>query len=107
MFKTTLLAGCALACVALSACVSPGAITGTGMPQAGVDPAVLKEVNRHLELCDRTYTFAWPPSGSMHCAAQTAPPPSAAEIQAMIETAVSKAAAGIAAANAAAASAKP
>lgn len=89
-----LFAGLASACLlaTTSACVSPGAITGTGMPQPGVDPAVLKEVNRHLELCDRTYTFAWPPSGSMHCPAQVAAPSAltAADVAALIDKAVAK-----------------
>jgi hypothetical protein len=99
MLKTTLLAGCALACVALSGCMSPASITGAASPQVGIDPAVLREANRHLELCHRTYTFAWPPTGMIDCPAQAAPAqalPTAAEIQAMIDSAVAKAVAAVA-----------
>lgn len=93
--KLTLLAGCALACVALSGCVSPGAVTGAG-PVQGVNVQVLAEVNRHLELCHRTYS--WPFAVMIDCPAQTpvaAKALTAADVAALIDSAVAKLAAAI------------
>lgn len=113
MLKTTLLAGCALACVALSGCSTLGGIAPGGNPQQFLDN--LDKFNAAAaQHCTGDGNVDWnpplPPTGSLHlrCAIGEAKTlPTAAEIQAMIDGAVSKAAAGIAAANAAAATAKP
>lgn len=104
MNKTLAIAGCAvLSALALSACVSPSAVTGAPSSTAGLSAAdqvaVLKEVNRHLETCDRTY--AWPFAVTIHCApVGTAPATTAtqtltaADIAALVDAAVARALAG-------------
>lgn len=88
--KITLLAGCALASVLLSGCLSPSAITG-GVATSSVDLPTLKEVNRHIELCDRTY--GWPFSAVIVCKGQAPVTQTltAADIAAMVDAAVAKA----------------
>jgi hypothetical protein len=82
---------------ALSGCVSPGIITGAAAPgkgakaQSEAELAALKEVNRHIELCDRTY--GWPFTAVITCKASGAP--SAETISEMIDKAVAKAIAAI------------
>jgi hypothetical protein len=85
--------------VFLAACASPSSITGAVPSTSGLTPAealpVLQEVNRHIETCDRTY--AWPFAVTIVCKAQGQPattatqPLTAADIQAMITSAVAKA----------------
>lgn len=90
---TTVAAAAALA-LSLSACASVGAVTGPSATKGAIkarsdaELQLLKEANRHLELCDRTY--GWPFTAVITCHA-TAPAPTAAEIAAMIEAAVTKA----------------
>jgi len=102
MFKTLLTGGCALALAfSLSACVSPSAVTGVTAATPGISVEALKEVNRHIETCDRTY--AWPLAVTIICHAQTpgaAPTTTtsgltAAEISTMIDAAVAKAIAAL------------
>jgi len=100
--KTLLTGGCALAlALTLSACVSPSAVTGATAAAPGISVEALKEVNRHIETCDRTY--AWPFAVTIICRAQTpgaAPTTTtagltAAEVSAMIDAAVAKAVAAL------------
>lgn len=94
--KKLLIGACALAlALNLSACASPGAVTGATSVGTGIDVATLKEVNRHIETCDRTY--AWPFSIMIVCKAQppaavapAAAPITAAEVAAMIADALAK-----------------
>jgi hypothetical protein len=80
------------AAAGLSACVSPSLVTGATTPgknaskeQSAAQLAVLKEVNRHIELCDRTY--GWPFTAVITCSHQ----PPAEAIAEMIDRAVAKA----------------
>lgn len=102
----------AAASLCLAGCVGPGAITGAA-PSTSVAPAAgftaadalaaQKEANRHLELCHRTYTFAWPPTGQIDCPGVQ---PAAAQpaaltpdlVEQLVESAVTKALAAAAAA---------
>lgn len=99
MLKHPLIAGLALASVALSGCLSTAGIAGGTAASPGIDVAALKEVNRHIELCHRTY--AWPFAFVIECPAQVpAPPPAAqaltaADVAAMIDQAVAKAVAAL------------
>lgn len=92
-------AAAALLAAAVSACVSPSAVTGAVPSTAGLTPAealpILQEVNRHIETCDRTY--AWPVSVMITCKAQgqaattTTQTLSPADIEALVTAAVTKA----------------
>lgn len=91
----------------LGGCMSPSAIMGgTSAPTPATklsvaqdkvdrkaDLAVLQEVNRHVELCHRT--IQWPFSFFVDCPAKSPAMPTAAEISAMIDTAVAKAVAAL------------
>ncbi len=83
---TSLLAVCAL----LSGCgtTGGGAVTGA-KPVPGLNLEVLKEANRHAELCHRT--VSWPFTFFIDCPAQTPPAVSLEAIQAMIDKAVARA----------------
>lgn len=88
--KLLTLAGLALAAVALSGCVSAGLITGATAPGGGADSLpVLKEVNRHIELCERTY--GWPFTAVIHCAPQGPASLTAEQVAAIVNAAVAKA----------------
>lgn len=115
MKSPTLLAGCALACVALSGCAGftvPG-MTGGGTAANNAMSNFLTDPNcaHHDEATLVTGAAGMPASFqakvSRDCPVKTQVGPTSAEIQAMIDGAVSKAAAGIAAANAAVTPAKP
>lgn len=89
---TTVAASAALA-LSLSACVSPSLVTGNAKPtrgaikaQSDAELAMLKEVNRHLELCDRTY--GWPFTAVITCSHQQAAPTISDEQLAKIVAAV-------------------
>lgn len=106
--KTLLIAGAlALACSGLGACLSPAAVTGavpapvaaSGVTLTAADVlAAQKEANRHFELCHRSYTFAWPPTGTIDCPATSTSPASttaasltAADVEAIVSKAISAA----------------
>lgn len=83
-------AGLCLA-ASLAACASlPDATAVAGAAKPVSDPVVakarldtLKEVNRHIELCHRTYTLGFPFTGLVDCKAQgeaTAAAPNVADI---------------------------
>lgn len=104
---TTVAAAAALA-LSLSACATMGPESASNGLAKGASKAdatarlnTLKEVNRHIELCHRTYTIGWPFSGLVDCPAanQGALSP---EAQAAIGAAVAKAVADYAAAHPAA-----
>lgn len=67
--KNLHLAACALASVALVACAPMATVGSSPSNTAGLSAAdqlkVLKEVNRHIETCTRTY--AWPFAVTIHC----------------------------------------
>lgn len=96
----TTIAACAALALSLSACVSPGLQDLAAAKSAGAastDPVAaqarldaLKEVNRHVELCHRTYTLGWPFSGIVDCPAKTDGPPAltAADVGAIVAKAI-------------------
>jgi hypothetical protein len=85
--------------LSLAGCASVGAVTGDGAPTKGAvkaqrdaDLAILKEVNRHIETCDRTYS--WPFTAVINCTHQT-PALTPEAVAEMIDKAVAKAVAAL------------
>lgn len=78
------------ACLALAGCGTVSAVTGA-KPTPGLALEVLKEANRHAELCHRT--LAWPFAVFIDCPAQAPAPLTAKDIGEMIEKALARAAA--------------
>lgn len=97
--KTLITGAMALALAAsLSSCASGLAASDITPGSSGANLDTLKEANRHLELCDRTYTLSWPPSGIIHCPVvqpASAAPLSAADIASIVSAAVAKALASL------------
>jgi hypothetical protein len=67
---------CLAASLAACATSMPDLAATAPAAKPSEDPAIakarldaLKEVNRHVELCHRTYTLSWPPSGIVDCKA--------------------------------------
>jgi hypothetical protein len=100
MLKTLLMgAACAALALSLTACASAGIVSGGAAPTKGAvkaqrdaDLAILKEVNRHIETCDRTYS--WPFTAVINCTHQT-PALTPEAVAEMIDKAVAKAVAAL------------
>lgn len=101
ILRRLFVAGAAVAALAVSGCASTEIMKGLTpeqgaaltVEQRAANLATLKEVNRHIEQCTRTY--AWPFTASWSCPGAAQQGLTAEQIAAIVSEAVAKAFAGL------------